>query len=69
MGLRILATGGIYISGGIPPKILPLLLEGSALLDSFSSHAKMKQLVASFPLLVVNNPNVGLVGARVLILY
>jgi glucokinase len=66
IGLRILATGGVYISGGIPPKILPLLLERSTLLESFNSNnSNMAELLARFPLFVVKNPGVGLNGAKV----
>jgi len=66
MGLRVLATGGVYVAGGIPPKILPLLLGSSALIESFNSHnSNIKSLVDTFPLIVVQHPNLGLSGAKV----
>jgi len=65
MGLRVLATGGVYVAGGIPPKILPLLLGSSALIESFNSHnSNIKSLVDTFPLIVVQHPNLGLSGAK-----
>lgn len=63
----MLATGGVYIAGGIPPRILPLLTDQDGeLMDSFTRcNASMQKLMASFPLTVVNHPSVGLLGAKV----
>lgn len=64
--LRSLATGGVYIAGGIPSKILPLLTEDSTLTDAFQMcNPPMRDLFVHFPLMVVNEPNVGLLGAKV----
>ena len=66
MGLRVLATGGVYVAGGIPPKILPLILSSCVLLESFGAHSSnIRCLVDTFPLLVVQHPNLGLSGAKV----
>lgn len=64
--LRSLATGGVYIAGGIPTKILPLITHDSTLVDAFQTcNPSMCDLLARFPLMVVNEPNVGLFGAKV----
>ncbi|MBI20443.1 MAG: hypothetical protein CMB73_07720 [Euryarchaeota archaeon] len=57
----------MYIAGGIPPKILPLLTEQDGeLMDAFNRcNASMHNLMASFPLTIVNHPSVGLLGAKV----
>jgi len=65
-GLRVLATGGVYIAGGIPLKILPRILEDDCVHSNFKNHnSSMNSLVAKFPLKVVTHPQVGLLGAKV----
>lgn len=64
--LRVLATGGVYIAGGIPPKILPLITETPVLIKAFENCSPpMRDVVTRFPLKVVSDPNVGLLGAKV----
>lgn len=62
LALTALATGGIYIAGGIAPRILPLLTSG-AFVHAFNNKSKMKDLLAAIPVKVINNPKVGLAGA------
>jgi glucokinase len=60
--LRTVATGGLYIGGGIAPRMLDQLREGTflrALLDK----GRMRGLVERIPVSVIVNPNVGLLGA------
>ncbi len=62
MALKVLARGGIYLAGGIPPKILPLLKDGRfmrAVLDK----GRMSALVQDMPLWVVVGKDPGLRGA------
>jgi glucokinase len=56
------ATGGVYIAGGIAPKILPKLRDG-AFLQAFRNKANMTDYVAAIPVCVVVNESVGLMGA------
>ncbi|MCF3605902.1 glucokinase [Planktothrix agardhii 1033] len=56
--------GGLYIAGGIAPKILPLL-ETSEFMQAFSNKGRMKPILAKVPVYVVLNPQVGLIGAAV----
>ena len=64
LALRYVATGGIYIGGGIAPKILPALKSG-LFLDAFRAKGQMKDLVAIVPVSVILNPDAGLMGAAV----
>ncbi len=56
------ATGGVYIAGGIAPKIISRLTDGR-FMQAFLNKSKMKAYVAAIPVQVVMNPNVGLMGA------
>ena len=56
------ATGGVYIAGGIAPKILPRLRDGG-FIAAFRNKGDMSALVAAVPVRVVMNPGVGLAGA------
>jgi glucokinase len=56
------ATGGVYIAGGIAPKIISRLTDG-AFMKSFINKGKMKDYVGAMPVRVVMNPETGLCGA------
>jgi len=56
------ATGGVYIAGGIAPKIIPRLTDGR-FMRAFLNKGKMKSYVADIPVQVVTKPEVGLIGA------
>lgn len=64
LALKMLATGGLYVGGGIAPKILPALKLPS-FLDSFRRHsvAKMQDMLAKVPVHVINFEMNGLYGA------
>lgn len=62
MALRLLATGGAYIGGGIAPKILPKLKE-KAFLDAFSAKGRMRELLELMPVRVILNDKAALLGA------
>jgi glucokinase len=62
MALRLLATGGCYIGGGIAPKILPKLKE-KPFLHSFLSKGRMRALLESVPVYIVLNDKAALLGA------
>ena len=64
LGLRGVATAGVFIGGGIAPKILPALQDGR-FMDAFRAKAPMDALVASMPVQVIVNPDAGLLGAAV----
>jgi glucokinase len=60
--LEYRATGGVYLAGGIAPKILPAL-ERPAFLRSFRNKPPMDGLLAGIPVRVVLEPGLGLIGA------
>jgi len=62
LALKVLATGGLYIGGGIPPRILPLLKTG-IFLDAFLSKGRLSMVLDKMPVHVILNPDVGLLGA------
>jgi glucokinase len=64
IALRCVATAGVYIGGGIAPKILPALESGS-FMESFRDKEPMAHLVATIPVSVILNPDAGLLGAAV----
>ncbi len=60
--LKIFATGGIYLGGGIAPK-LAKRMKGSAFLDRFDGKGRMRSLVEQIPIKVVLNESAALQGA------
>lgn len=56
------ATGGVYIAGGIAPKIISRLTDGR-FMRVFRSKGKMSPYVETIPVQVVTRPEVGLIGA------
>ena len=56
------ATGGVYIAGGIAPKILSRLTDGR-FMQAFLNKGRMRSYVAAIPVYVVTKPEVGLIGA------
>lgn len=64
LALKILATGGVYIGGGIPPRILPVLREGP-FIQSFLRKGRLSRVLHTMPVSVILNPKAGLMGAAV----
>jgi len=62
LALRTVATAGVYVGGGIAPRILPALRMG-VFMDAFRAKAPMADLVARIPVAVVLNTRSGLLGA------
>jgi glucokinase len=62
MALKVMATGGVYLAGGIPPRILPFLSEGR-FLQSFLRKGRLSNVLIPTPVYVILNPNVALLGA------
>jgi glucokinase len=62
LALKVYATGGVYIAGGIPPRILPFLKEES-FLQSVMSKGRFSDTMANMPVKVIVNPDTGLIGA------
>ncbi len=64
LALRTVATAGVYVGGGIAPRILPALRAGP-FMEAFLAKAPMDKLVARIPVQVILNPASGLLGAAV----
>ncbi|BAZ51376.1 glucokinase [Nostoc sp. NIES-4103] len=62
LALKLLPYGGLYIAGGIAPKILPLI-ENSNFLLNFTQKGRMRPLLEEIPVYIILNPQVGLIGA------
>ncbi len=62
LALKVLATGGVYLGGGIPPRILPALEEGR-FWGAFRAKGRMSDLMERMPVHVILNPKVALMGA------
>lgn len=62
LALKGLTTGGMYIGGGIPPRILPFL-QKKIFMTSFANKGRMSYLLNDIPVKVVLNPKAALIGA------
>lgn len=62
LALKVLATGGVFIGGGIPPRMLPYL-EKPHFLENFRDKGRFAALLADIPIHVILNPKAALLGA------
>lgn len=62
LALKVLATGGVYIGGGIAPKIIEKL-KGGGFMKAFVGQSRMKSLLEAMPVLVIMNDKTALIGA------
>jgi glucokinase len=62
MALKVLATGGVYLGGGIPPRILSLL-QATRFMNVFSRKGRFTEFLSSLPIHVIRNPRTALYGA------
>ena len=62
LGLMVLATGGVYVAGGIAPRILPFLQRGG-FREAFDRKGRLHTLVERIPAYVVTHAQPGLLGA------
>jgi glucokinase len=60
--LKAMATGGIYLAGGIPPRILPKLKEGT-FMAAFVKKGRFSDTLARVPVYVILHKKPGLLGA------
>lgn len=64
LALRGVATGGVYVGGGIAPKLLSSMQAGH-FMEAFLAKGEMSDLLARMPVQVILNPDAGLLGAAV----
>lgn len=63
LALKCLPFGGLYVAGGIAPKLIEAL-RGGGFVDAFRAKGRMAALLARVRVSVVMDPAVGLLGAR-----
>jgi glucokinase len=62
LALKLMATGGVYLGGGIAPKIISKL-SGPVFLQAFQGKGRLQPLLESIPVKVITNDKVALFGA------
>jgi glucokinase len=62
VALRGLALSGVYLGGGVPPRILPAL-PGPAFRDAFLAKEPLRELLERVPVWVVMNDRATVLGA------
>ena len=62
LALKVMATGGLFLAGGISPKILAKLT-GPLFMQGFVEKGRLRPLVESIPVQVITNEKAGLLGA------
>jgi len=64
LAIRGVATAGVYVGGGIAPKIMPLMQRGD-FIEAFRNKPPMEELLSRIPVRMILNPEAGLLGAAV----
>jgi glucokinase len=62
LALKVMATGGLFLAGGISPKVLAKLT-GPLFMQSFVDKGRLRPLMEAVPVHVVTNEKAGLLGA------
>jgi glucokinase len=62
LALTVVATGGVYLAGGIAPRIVERLRSGP-FLKAFRDKGRLSELLSRIPVHVIMTPNVALLGA------
>ena len=62
LALKVFATGGIYLGGGIPPRIIPHLSKPH-FLATLRNKGRFEDVLSEIPVHVITHPNAGLLGA------
>jgi glucokinase len=62
VALKVLAMGGVYLGGGIPPKILKTLQNG-VFMQAFLDKGRLSPLLESVPVRVILDDSCALLGA------
>jgi glucokinase len=60
--LKLMATGGLFVGGGIAPKILPKIRDGR-FLEAFTRKGRMAPLLERVPVRIITNERCALFGA------
>ncbi|NOX25208.1 MAG: glucokinase, partial [Deltaproteobacteria bacterium] len=66
LALKIMAGGGVFLGGGMSPRILPILRE--KFMAAFARHDVLQDLLADMPVQVIMEPKTALLGAASLLM-
>ena len=67
LALKVMSRGGLYLGGGIAPKILPRL-QNEIFLNAFFNKGRMRPLLEAMPVKVIINDRAALYGAALQVL-
>jgi len=62
LALKVLPSGGVFVCGGIAARNVSWF-EGDRFLAAYTDKGRMRDLLLGFPVHVVTNPKLGLIGA------
>jgi glucokinase len=65
LALKVLATGGVFVGGGIPPRILSRLTAGDRFASAFRDKGRFADVLSQVPVYLIMHPRAALVGAAV----
>jgi glucokinase len=63
LALKVKATGGVFLAGGIAPKILPRLIATGHFIEAFLRKGRLQRLMEVMPVKVIINDQLALLGA------
>lgn len=64
LALKVLPYGGLFVAGGIGPKLLPFMQRPDLFLESFLAKGRMRRLLERMRVSLITDTHVGLYGAR-----
>lgn len=65
LALKVFATGGVFIGGGIPPRIVNRLDHNEQFTEAFREKGRFSDVLSQVPVQLIMHPRVALVGAAV----
>jgi glucokinase len=63
LALKLMATGGIWLGGGIVPKIMPLIVSTPYFMEGFTAKGKLSHIVEKISIKAIRNQHTALLGA------